>query len=70
MERDEILREILSDPQIIEEYDLSQSDIADLKANPPYKHKIADVLGTIINENDNHSSATVIYKKIKNIHNI
>ena len=54
MERDEILREILSDPQIIEEYDLSQSDIADLKANPPYKHKIADVLGTIINENDNH----------------
>lgn len=70
MNRDEILREILSDPQLMEEYNLTQEDVKKMRANGPYHHTIEKVLGTIINQNDNHDSATVIYNKIKNIHNI
>ncbi|TWO31497.1 hypothetical protein E1J38_013310 [Seonamhaeicola sediminis] len=70
MERNEILREILSDPAIIEKYGLKESHIKELKANPPYHQKITEVLSVIINENDNHLNSSMIYKKIKKVHNI
>tara|TARA_B100000035_G_C20839783_1_gene482510 strand:+ start:22 stop:237 length:216 start_codon:yes stop_codon:yes gene_type:complete len=70
MERNEILREILSDPAIIEKYGLKEFEIKELKANPPYHKKITEVLSVIINENDNHLNSSMIYKKIKKVHNI
>lgn len=70
MERNEILREILSDPAIVEKYGLKESDIKVLKANAPYHQKITEVLSVIINENDNHLNSSMIYKKIKKVHNI
>lgn len=70
MERNEILREILSDPTIIEKYGFRESEITELKANAPYHKKITEVLSVIINENDNHLNSSMIYKKIKKVHNI
>ncbi len=70
MERNEILREILSDPEIMQKYRLQQDELNNLTTNAPYSNKIVEVLSTIINENDNHLNSSMIYKKIKNIHNI
>ena len=70
MERNEILREILSDPEIMQKYRLQENEIKTLNSNAPYSKKIVEVLSTIINENDNHLNSSMIYKKIKNIHNI
>lgn len=70
MERNQILLEILSDPDIMEKYSLQRDEIITLTTNAPYNKKIVEVLATIINENDNHLNSTMIYKKIKNIHNI
>lgn len=70
MGRNEILREILSDPEIMEKYDIKSSELKDLTTNPPYYKDIVEVLSTIINENDNHLNSSMIYKKIKKIHNI
>lgn len=70
MERDEILREILSDPLIMENYNLTAKEIAELKTNAPYFKKIQEVMAVIINENDNHLSSTMIYTRLKRIHNI
>lgn len=70
MERNQILREILSDPEIMEKYRLSSDEINRITTNAPYSKKIVEVLSTIINENDNHLNSSMIYKKIKNIHNI
>lgn len=70
MERNKILREILSDPAIIEKYGFKESNIKEFKVNPPYYQKITEVLSVIINENDNHLNSSMIYKKIKKVHNI
>ena len=70
MERDKILREILSDSSLREKYGIKESELSSLTANPPYHHKIVEVLSVIINDNANHLSTSQIYKKIKNIHNI
>lgn len=70
MDRNEILREILSDTTIIEKYGLKDSEIKELKSNPPYHKKIIEILSMIINENDNHLNSSMIYKKIKKAHNI
>lgn len=68
--RDEILREVLSDPEILEKYNLKEKDLKELNSSAPYHHKLIEVLATIINENDNGRSARQIYPTIKNIHKI
>jgi hypothetical protein len=70
MERINILREILSDPEIMEKYDIQKDTLEELTTNAPYSKKIVEVLSVIINENDNHLNSSMIYKKIKKIHNI
>lgn len=70
MERNDILKEILSDPYIMEKYDLKEDDIRSLTTSAPYDKKIVEVLSVIINENDNHLNSSMIYKKIKKVHNI
>lgn len=70
MERNQILREILSDPEITEKYNIKKSELESLTTSPPYLKKIVEVLSVIINENDNHLNSSMIYKKLKNIHNI
>lgn len=70
MERNKILQEILSDSKLLEKYEIKESSIKNLTTNAPYYKKIIEVLSTIINENDNHLSVNMIYKKIKKIHNI
>tara|TARA_R110002072_G_scaffold7503_2_gene40984 strand:- start:779896 stop:780108 length:213 start_codon:yes stop_codon:yes gene_type:complete len=70
MERNQILREILSDPEITEKYNIKKSELDSLTTSPPYHEKIVEVLSVIINENDNHLNSSMIYKKLKNIHNI
>ena len=68
MDRNQVLREILSDKELCEKYKIK--DVNKLTSNPPYNNKLVEVLSVIINENDNNLSDTQIYKKIKNIHNI
>jgi hypothetical protein len=70
MERNDILREILSDPIIMEKYSIKEKDLLELSTTPPYTKKIVEVLSVIINENDNHLNSSMIYKKIKKVHNI
>jgi hypothetical protein len=68
--RDEMLKEILSDPEIMKKYEISERMLSDAKCNPPYSRKIIEVLATIINENANNRTARQIYSTIKNIHQI
>lgn len=70
MERNNILKEILSDPEIMEKYNIIQNALDELTTNAPYSKKIVEVLSVIINENDNHLNSSMIYKKIKKIHKI
>lgn len=70
MERNNILKEILSDPEIMKKYTIKQGTLDELTTNAPYSKKIVEVLSVIINENDNHLNSSMIYKKIKKIHNI
>ena len=70
MERDKILREILSDSDITEKYGIKKSELDSLTTNPPYSNKMVEVLSVIINENDNHLNSSKIYRKLKNVHNI
>jgi len=68
MDRNQVLREILSDEEFCQKYDIK--DRENLTTNAPYYNKAVEVLSVIINENDNNLSDSQIYKKIKNIHNI
>jgi hypothetical protein len=70
MERNNILKEILSDSVIMKKYDINLESLNMLTTNAPYSKKIVEVLSVIINENDNHLNTSMIYKKIKKIHNI
>ena len=70
MERNDILREILSDPDIMDKYNIKKQDLLELSTIPPYTKKIVEVLSVVINENDNHLTSSMIYKKIKKVHNI
>ena len=72
MERDQILREILSDPELMEKYDIKKTDLNTFSTSPtkPFNKKIVEVLSVIINENDNHLPSTKIYRRLKNVHNI
>ena len=68
MDRNQVLREILSDKELCEKYKIK--DISEYSTNKEPYNKLVEVLSVIINENDNNLSDTQIYKKIKNIHNI
>ena len=71
MKRDEILREILSDEELLEKYKISKKELESLTSNAPYSKKVVEVLSTIINERDgNKLSLSQVYRKIKNIHKI
>ena len=70
MERDRILREILSDSEIMDKYGIKQNELTNMKTTPPYYKKVVEVLSVIINENDNHLNSSMIYRKLKNVHNI
>jgi len=68
--REEILKEILSDKELMEKYKISPKDLKELNILRPGSKKIVDVLYTIINENDNKRTSRQIYSTIKNIHKI
>ncbi|CAM1341660.1 hypothetical protein [Tenacibaculum aestuarii] len=70
MKRNDILKEILSDPDLMEKYDIKEKDLKELTTSAPYNKKVIEVLSVIINENDNHLNSSMIYKKIKKVHNI
>ena len=70
MERDQILKEILSDSELMKKYKIKENELNKLKTSPPYNKKIVEVLSVIINENDNHLNSSMIYKKLKKVHNI
>jgi len=70
MERDRILREILSDPDIADKYNIKEVELNSLTTHAPYTKKIVEVLSVIINENDNHLNPSMIYRKLKSVHNI
>jgi tRNA1(Val) A37 N6-methylase TrmN6 len=69
-QRDEMLRQILSDPELMAKYNIKESDLKNIRCNPPYHKKIVEVMATIINDNDNNRSARQIYGTLKNIHKI
>ncbi|WP_298148549.1 hypothetical protein [Flavobacterium sp.] len=68
MDRNQILKEILADKELCEKYKIKE--VSKINTTPPYNNKLVEVLAVIINENDNNLSENMIYKKIKNIHNI
>ncbi len=70
MERNDILREILSDPDLMGKYNIKEAELKELTTSAPYNKKIVEILSVIINENDNHLNSSMIYKKIKKAHNI
>jgi hypothetical protein len=63
--REQIIREILFDPEINTKYKITEEDLTGM-----HRKKIVDVLETIVNENDNGRTARQIYPIIKNIHKI
>lgn len=70
MERNQILREILSDEEIMDKYNIKEKELNSLTTNAPFYKKIVEILSVVINENDNHLNSSMIYKKLKNVHNI
>lgn len=68
MKRDQILREILNEEELIKKYKMK--NISEYSTSKAPHNKLVEVLSVIINENDNNLSDTQIYRKIKNIHNI
>lgn len=69
--RNEILREILSDPELSQKYDLDESELRELTTSVKYgTKKVVEVLATVINENDNGRSSRQIYSVIKNLFKI
>lgn len=69
--RNEILREILSDPELSQKYDLDESELREVTTSvKPGTKKVVEVLATVINENDNGRSSRQIYSVIKNLFKI
>lgn len=69
--RNEILREILSDPELSQKYDLDESELRELTTSVKSgTKKVVEVLATVINENDNGRSSRQIYSVIKNLFKI
>lgn len=70
MERNKILKEILSDEELLKKYKIEKSSLEKITTNAPYSNKLIEVLSVIINDKDNNLNDLQIYKKIKNIHKI
>ena len=70
MSRNKILKEILSDSELMKKYNIKNKDLENITTSPPYYKDIVQIISTIINENDNNLSDSQIYKRIKNIHKI
>ncbi|USL94703.1 hypothetical protein D1J36_005180 [Riemerella anatipestifer] len=70
MERNKILKEILSDEELLKKYKIDKTILVNLTTNPPYNNKLIEVLSVMINDRDNNLNDLQIYRKIKNIHNI
>lgn len=70
MERNKILKEILSDEELLKKYKIDKAILAKITTNPPYNNKLIEVLSVMINDRDNNLNDLQIYRKIKNIHNI
>lgn len=68
--RKDILKEILSDKELMNKYNINEEELDNVKPFQPGSKKIVDILATIINENDNNRTARQIYSTIKNIHRI
>ena len=68
--RDEILKEILSDKELMEKYNINKEQLKDLEPFKPDSKTIVNVLSTIISENDNKRNTSQIYIVIKNLHKI
>mgnify|MGYP006080421849 CR=1 len=68
--REEILKEILSDKELMKKYNITEKELEQIQGFRPGSKKIVDVLSTIINENDNNRTSRQIYSTIKNIHKI
>ncbi|MDQ6532118.1 hypothetical protein [Flavobacterium sp. LHD-85] len=68
--RDEILKEILSDADLMKKYNITQVELENIEPFRPDSKKIVNILATIINENDNDRTGRQIYSTIKNIHKI
>ncbi|WP_346861163.1 hypothetical protein [uncultured Draconibacterium sp.] len=70
MTNTELIKEILSDPNIKEKYYISESDLNGIKGDARYQKEIVQLIKEIVNDNDNHITATKSYNKLKNILNI
>lgn len=70
MTNTELIKEILSDPNIKEKYNISESDLNGIKGDARYQKEIVQLIKEIVNDNDNHITATKSYNKLKNILNI
>lgn len=68
--REEILKEILSDKDLLEKYKITEKELNEIKPFKPGSKKIVNILSTIINENDNNRTSRQIYSTLKNIHKI
>ena len=67
MIRNEILKEVLSDEELMEKYKISENDIKSLTISGPHHKKIIEVMASIIVDNDNHLSNSQVYKRIKKL---
>tara|TARA_B110000902_G_scaffold255646_1_gene321301 strand:- start:305 stop:517 length:213 start_codon:yes stop_codon:yes gene_type:complete len=70
MSRNIMLKEILSDKELMKKYGIKEKEIEGLTTSAPYYKSIVEVLATIINEKDNHLSDSQIYTRIKNTYNL
>lgn len=70
MDRNQILKEILNDKELCKKWKIDNVDDLSITPTSPYYNKFVEVLALIIKENDNNLSDSIIYKKIKNLHNI
>lgn len=70
MDRNKIIKEILSNDELLEKYKIEKKSIENVTTNGPYANKLIEVLSVIINDKDNNLSDSQIYKKIKNVHKI
>ncbi|MBL1280765.1 MAG: hypothetical protein COA33_010850 [Fluviicola sp.] len=70
MSRNTILREILSDKELMEKYGIKEKDLDKISTSPPFYKDVVETMATIINEKDNHLSDSQIYTRIKNIYKL
>ncbi len=70
MTNTELIKEILSDSKIKEKYNITESDLESINGDSRYQKEIVQLIKEIVNDNDNHITATKSYNKLKNILNI